>query len=75
MGSNLLVNSPQGTGIEYRLAVTIHSDKEHRPISITVGVPESLALILMATPVKNISLSISQKGGLVIDNARLLDFK
>lgn len=59
---------------QYRLIVTVISDKEHAPIRFAVSVPDSLALILMKTPVKAVSLAISQ-GINVLDKSKLLDFK
>lgn len=48
---------------KYRLTVTVYSDKEHPPIRVRVMVPDDLALILMATPVKSVRLAIEQKPG------------
>ena len=62
----------------YRLIVTVISDKEHPPITFAVEVPEALALIpliLMATPVKAVSLTVERAGGITLDKSKLLDFK
>ena len=61
--------------MNYRLTVTVISDKEHPPINVYVEVPEELAYILMATPVKYVSLSV-ERAGLVLDKtSELIDFK
>ena len=60
--------------MKYRLTVTIFSDKEHPPLRFRVMVPDELALMLMATPVKNVSLAIEQKPGFET-TSELVEFK
>lgn len=60
--------------MDYRLIITVNSDKDHPPVRITVGVPEELARLLMATPVKSVSLAVEGKPP-HIGKLPLLDFK
>lgn len=61
---------------EYRLNITVISSKpkEYKPITFAVAVPETLAKMLMATPVGSVSLGIELKGH-ILDKSRFLDFK
>jgi len=61
--------------MDYRLIVTVISDQEHPPVNFALQVPDELALILMATPVKAVSLAVERAGGMVIDKSKLLEFK
>ena len=60
--------------MDYRLTITVNSDKDHYPVTLSVGVPEELAKLLMATPVKSVSLAVGAKPG-YISKLPLLDFK
>ncbi|OGN99184.1 MAG: hypothetical protein A2Y89_03130 [Chloroflexi bacterium RBG_13_51_18] len=61
--------------MDYKLTITVISDKEHPPISINIQIPEGLALMLMKTPIKATSLGIAGAGGIILDKSKLLDFK
>lgn len=61
--------------IDYRLIITVYSDKEHPPINFKVIIPEALARILMATPVKACSLAVESHPGIIEDKSRLVEFK
>lgn len=61
--------------MQYRLTVTVLSDKDHPPISFKVLIPEALALLLMNTPVKATSLAVEQGPGIVTDKTDLVEFK
>jgi len=59
----------------YKLNTTVHSDKEHPPISFSCQVPQELALLLMATPVVSVTLSVEATPGMIVDRTKLLDFR
>jgi len=60
--------------MNYRMIITVNSDKEHAPVQFAVTIPDGLALILMKTPVTSVRLAISQ-GANILDKSKLLDFK
>jgi len=60
---------------DYRLTITVFSDAGHPPIGIQVSIPEALALLLMATPVNQVSLGIEKSPGIIVDKSKLLDFR
>ena len=63
--------------MDYRARITvIPSSKEYKPITIFVQVPEELALMLMKTPVGQVSIGIERAGagGMLLDKTPLLDF-
>ncbi len=62
----------------YRIIFTvISSSKEYPPINISVQAPEELALMLMKTPVGQVSIAVERAGagGILLDKTPLLDFK
>lgn len=60
--------------MDYRLIITVNSDKDHPPIRLTVGITEEIAKVLMATPVKTVSLAVEGKPPHV-GKLPLLDFR
>ncbi len=65
--------------MEYRVTFTvISSSPEYPPLTIAVSAPQDLALMLMKTPVGQVSIAVetvSAKGRLLEDKSKLLDFK
>lgn len=62
--------------MDYRIIFTvISSSKEYPPINISIQAPEELALMLMKTPVGQVSIAVERSGGIALDKTRLLDFK
>ena len=62
-------------GKHYRVTFTIYSTPGYDPINITIGLPEREALILMATPVKSVSIAVAREHGMIVDKTpEPLDF-
>lgn len=64
--------------MDYRARFTIIPfSKEYKPITIVVKIPEELALMMMATPVGQVSIGVERSGagGILLDKTPLLDFK
>lgn len=65
---------------DYRLTVTVYPPPEsmkagYHPVTFGVLLPESLARVLMATPVGNVGLAIESRPGILTDKSRLVSFK
>ena len=60
--------------MEYRLTVTVFSDRQHPPVQFGLTIPFQLAKLLMSTPITNVRLAIAQ-GGNILDKSKLLEFK
>jgi hypothetical protein len=61
---------------DYGLNVTVWSAHEEMPpIFFRLSIPESLALSLMATPIRAVTLAVESKPGIIDSRTRLLDFK
>lgn len=60
---------------EYKLDIIINSDKEHPPIKLSTVVPEEVGLLIMATPVKSVSLAIGRATIGEIGSVPFLEFK
>ena len=59
---------------EFRLTITVNSDRQHPPIVFRVAIPGNLAVLLMSTPITSVSLAVESKPGIVADKTKLLDF-
>lgn len=56
------------SGWEYRANFTIYpKTSEYAPMTISVKLEEYMALILMATPVKSVDISVQRAGGMILD--------
>lgn len=58
----------------YKLTITLHSDKDHYPIVLQIGIKEPLAKLIMGQPLTTITARIEQAPGF-ISNIPLLDAK
>ena len=61
--------------MEYKLDITINSDKEHHPITLSTVVPEDVGRLIMATPVTSVTLAIGRVGFGEVAALPLLDYK
>lgn len=60
---------------DYRISITVYSDREHPPVTFSVLIPEELGLILMATPVVKVGLSIDTRPHILSDKSKLVSFR
>ena len=63
------------SGMTYRMTLTFESDKDHPPILMTVGLPEELALKIMAQRLVRIDARIEQMPGFIAGGTPLLGAK
>lgn len=43
---------------DFKLIITLHSDKEHRPITLSIGIPQELAVLMQNQPVTSTTFTI-----------------
>jgi hypothetical protein len=60
---------------DFRVIFTIYSTPEYHPIKIVCRLPEYETRVLMATPIKSVSVAVHRAGGMVMDSTPVaLDF-